>query len=312
VAYEYREFPEFSWSPSRQRQLDDCPRAYFYRYYLSWNGWLDDAPADSREAYRLGKLTGFDALLGLEIDRRAADLERAARTGATPPTIDEMERRTRAALNDAWRSSKRDRQRFDARPKQVTMLRAIYHGQDAQDEIERVEGRLRPSLENLASREHWPRIRECGAEGHVEIPEFGSMTVDGIKVFALPDLAYVYRATLHVIDWKSGRRGDGHQNQVLLSSFWALATPAGCDATAVEGHLEYLAIGEDEAVVIPADHAERVSVIVADGVARMRELLRDPETNAPLEMVSFARRESGLCRTCNFLPLCERHREAGL
>ncbi len=311
MPYEYREFPEFAWSPSRQRQLDDCPRAYFYRYYLAWNGWLDDAAADSREAYRLGKLTGFDALLGLEIDKRAREIERATRASSTPPTVEEMERRTRTALNDAWRSSKRDRERFDERPKQVVMLRAVYLGQDTKHEIERVEGRLRVSLENLAGREHWRRIARCGSEGSVEIPEFGSFAVDGVKVFALPDLAYACAGTLHVVDWKSGRRGDGYATQVLLSSFWALSTPAGRSASAVEAHIEYLAVGEEEMVDIPADHAQRVSATVQAGVARMRELVRDTERNAPLERESFARRESGLCRSCNFIPLCERHRGAG-
>lgn len=311
MAYEYRESPEFSWSPSRQRQLDDCPRAYFYRYYLSWNGWLSEAPADSREAYRLNKLTGFDALLGLEIDKRAGELEQSARQGRTPPTVEEMERRTRAALNDAWRSSKRERQRFEASPKQVTMLRAVYRGQDAKEEIDRVEQRLRVSLETLASREHWRRIGECGPEGRVEIPDFGSFSLDGIKVFALPDLAYLHHGTLHVVDWKSGRRGDGHQTQVLLSSFWALSTPVGRGASTVKGHLEYLAVGEEEAVEIPDDHAERVSAIVQAGVVRMRELLIDAESNAPREMVSFERRESGLCRSCNFAPMCDRHRQEG-
>jgi hypothetical protein len=310
LAYEHRELPEFSWSPSRQRLLDDWPRAYFYRYYLSWNGWLDDPPADAREAYRLGKLTGFDALFGLEIDKRALELEQCARQGLAPPTLEEMERRTREALNDAWRSSKRQRQQFDVRPKQVTMLRALYLGQDAAGEVERVEQRLRLALDNLASREHWLRIAECGADGKVELPEFASFSVDGIKVFALPDLAYVHRGTLHVIDWKSGRRSEGHQTQVLLSSFWALSTPAGREATAAAGHLEYLAEGAEVIVDIPADLAESISTIVRAGVQEMRALLRDPGSNAPLDRESFVPRESGLCRTCNFLPLCKRHRQA--
>lgn len=311
MPFEYREYPEFSWSPSRQRQLDDCPRAYFYRYYLSWNGWLDQAPADSREAYRLGKLTGFDALFGLEIDKRACELERCARQGLTPPSLDQMEAATRAALNDAWRSSKRDRAQFEARPKQVTMLRAIYFGQDSTTEIERVSGRLRVSLENLASREHWHRIGECGPVGAVEIPAFDSFSVDGTKVFALPDLAYVHDGTLHVIDWKSGRRNDGYRTQVLLSSFWALSTPAGSGTSAVAAHIEYLALGEEDPVEIPDDLADRVSAIVRAGVERMSALLRDPAGNVPLDMEAFERRESGLCNTCNFVPMCDRHREAG-
>ena len=40
------------------------------------------------------------------------------------------------------------------------------------------------------------------------------------------------------------------------------------------------------------------------GVAQMRALLADPEQNIPLEMSAFERRESGLCRSCNFAPLC--------
>jgi hypothetical protein len=311
VAYEYREFPEFSWSPSRQRQLDDCPRAYYYRYYLSWNGWLAEAAPDRRETYRLGKLTGFDALFGREIDRRAREIERAARRGSTPPSVDEMERRTRAALNDAWRSSKRERQRFEASPKQVTMLRAVYLGEDGRDEIDRVEQRLRTSLECLAAREHWRRIGACGREGRIEIPDFDSFTVDDVKVFALPDLAYVHRGTLHVVDWKSGRRGDGYRTQVLLSSFWALSTEAGREAGRAEGHLEYLSLGEEEHVEIPEDHEGRVTAVVQAGVEKMRALLRDPKLNAPLEMTAFERRESGLCRSCNFGPLCTRHRAEG-
>jgi hypothetical protein len=43
---------------------------------------------------------------------------------------------------------------------------------------------------------------------------------------------------------------------------------------------------------------------VRAGVARMRALLADPERNVPLEMAAFERRESGLCRTCNFFPIC--------
>jgi PD-(D/E)XK nuclease superfamily len=221
-----------------------------------------------------------------------------------------MERRTREALNDAWRSSKRQRQQFDVRPKQVTMLRALYLGQDTAGEVERVGQRLRPVLENLASREHWRRLAECGADGKVELTEFASFPVEGTKVFALPDLAYVHRGTLHVVDWKSGRRSEGHQTQVLLSSFWALSTPAGREAPATTGHLEYLAEGVDVTVDIAEDLAERVSAIVQAGVRGMRELLRDPASNAPLGRESFAPRESGLCRTCNFLPLCERHRRA--
>ena len=64
MRFEVKPYPELSWSISRQRKLDRCPRAFYCSYYLAWNGWLDDAPAESRMAYRLNKLTSLDALLG--------------------------------------------------------------------------------------------------------------------------------------------------------------------------------------------------------------------------------------------------------
>jgi hypothetical protein len=36
----------------------------------------------------------------------------------------------------------------------------------------------------------------------------------------------------------------------------------------------------------------------------MHALLADADRNAPLEKAAFARRESGLCKTCNFAPIC--------
>ena len=35
-------YPELSWSISRPRKLDRCPRAFYCSYYLAWNGWLDE------------------------------------------------------------------------------------------------------------------------------------------------------------------------------------------------------------------------------------------------------------------------------
>ncbi|MBU1700874.1 MAG: PD-(D/E)XK nuclease family protein, partial [Candidatus Eisenbacteria bacterium] len=46
----------FSWSHSRKRLFDDCPRAYYFRYYGSWEGWLHDAPPLARALYILKQL----------------------------------------------------------------------------------------------------------------------------------------------------------------------------------------------------------------------------------------------------------------
>ena len=310
MTFEVRPYPEFAWSISRQRKLNQCPRAYFYTYYLGWNSWLDDAPTETRVAYRLGKLTSLDALLGQQIDVRARELEAAARTGAELPEADELEARTREALRQLWTQSKNDRAGFEARPNKVTMLRSLYMDQDTQPETDRLNQKAGPSMQGLLATSHWERLRACGSEGRVEVPAFASFPHDGVKLFAAPDLAYVEGGVLHVIDWKTGRADDSNPMQVLLQMWWALETyPALARAAAdgsleVRGYLEYVAAGSTQPVEAAPDFRVQAAETVHDGVAQMRALLADPEQNIPLEIAAFERRESGLCRSCSFFPIC--------
>ena len=310
MTFEIKPYPEFAWSISRQRKLDQCPRAYFYAYYLGWNGWLDDAPTETRVAYRLGKLTSLDALLGQQTDVRARELGAAARAGQQLPAADELETRTREALRELWTQSKNGRAAFEARPNKVTMLRSIYAGQDTQPETDRLNQKAGPSMQGLLVTSHWERLWACGDEGRVEVPAFASFPHDGVKVFAAPDLAYVEGGVLHVIDWKTGRADDSNPMQVLLQMWWALETyPELAQAIAdgsleVRGYLEYVAAGSAQPVEAAPGFRDRAAETVHAGVAQMRALLADPEQNIPLEMAAFERRESGLCRSCNFFPIC--------
>jgi hypothetical protein len=305
VTFEVKPYPEFAWSMSRQRKLGQCPRAYFYSYYLSWNGWLDDAPSESRMAYRLNKLTSLDALLGQQVDERARELEAAARSGKPLPGSGELEERTREALRRAWKVSQAGRAAFEDRPSKVVMLRSLYLEQDAQPETDRLNEKARPCMDGLLAVSHWKRLRDCGDVGRIEIPAYASFQHDGLKVFSAPDLAYVHEGTLHVIDWKSGRQDDTNPMQVLLQMWWALDTYPELEGLAVRGHLEYVTAGLTQAVEADQDFREQAAGTVHEGVARMRALLSHPKRNIPLPMDAFERRESGLCRTCNFFPICE-------
>ena len=310
MTFEIRPYPEFSWSISRQRKLDQCPRGYFYTYYLGWNGWLRDAPTEARVAYRLGKLTSLDALLGQQIDVRARELEAAARAGAQLPTADALEARTREALRQLWTRSRDGRAAFEVRPNKVTMLRSHYMDQDTQPETNRLNEKAGPSMRGLLATSHWQRLGTCGSDGCVVVPDFAHFIWDGVKVFAAPDLAYARRGVLHVIDWKTGREDDSQALQVLLQMWWALeAYPeleraAADDDLEIRGYLEYVTAGRTQPVAAVADFREQAAETVRAGVARMRALLADPKKNIPLAMAAFERRESGLCRSCNFGPIC--------
>jgi len=250
MTFVIKPYPEFGWSISRQRKLDRCPRAYFYHYYLGWNGWLDDAPRERRLAYRLSKLTSLDALLGQEVDARARELEAAARAGSALPAAEELEAHTRTSLRQIWARAKKGRPAFEARPKQVTMLRSLYLRHDTRPETERLDEKVGPSMRGLLATSHWERLRGRGAEGVVEVPDFAHFFWAGVKVYAAPDLAYVHDDVLHVVDWKSGREEATDPTQVLLQMWWALETYPALARAAAAGGLEVRGRGADTVKVL--------------------------------------------------------------
>lgn len=305
--WEYREYPELSWSISRQGKLDDCPRAYYYHYYLSHNAWDRDASDDTRLAFRLKQLKGLDALFGHEIDERARELEVAARRGERLPDVASMESDTRDSLNAIWRTSKRQRADFESNPRNVAMLRSVYLEQDAGREIERVEGRIQVCLRALRDSTHWVTMRGKGPAGQVELPAFAPFDFQGVKVYAKPDLVDEHDGVLHVVDWKTGRPKATHHNQMMLSSYWASVTYGHLGSGQVVAWLEYLRDGNTDASEMPDDLEEAARAIVDRGMGRMTALLEDASLNKPKELDAFEKRQTGLCATCNFLPLCKRH-----
>lgn len=289
---------------TRRRLLENCPRAYYFRYYLSHNGWLDEAPERGRLAYRLGKLASLDTILGQEMDERARQIERRVRVGLSPPSAAELEEATRRTLRAAWKSSRDERAAFERSPKRTVMLRSFYLDDAPPDrrEIDRINEKIPTCTANLLTVADWAMVAECGNEGCVIIPDFAHFFLDGVKVFAAPDLVFVAEGRLHVIDWKSGRRSDDDHLQVLLSAYCLGLDHPGVELRPV---LHYLLAGDGVTPEVPNDLESFVAETVEPGLKAMRDLLEDPMENAPLPEGEFPRRESGLCSHCNFSRLCE-------
>ena len=73
MAFEIRAYPDFSWSQSRRSTFRECPRKYYWHYYGSHNGWLDEATAEARQAWRLKKITNLYMVLGTIVHELAAE-----------------------------------------------------------------------------------------------------------------------------------------------------------------------------------------------------------------------------------------------
>jgi hypothetical protein len=297
-------FPPFSWSYSRRRQLDDCPRGYYWNYYGYHNGWLDDADPDAQLAYRLKKLTSLHMYVGNVVHELAVDAISRERDGASV-RAEELIQRGRELLNRAYLESK-DREAFLQRPKDRTMFRSFYYDSGpSQREIDSVRDKLFTSIPNLLAS---ASFAEAVRAPFVEVEEPGELTsfrVNGYQVYARPDLLYRDDSgTYHLVDWKTGKPTEGHIRQLRVYGLFLQSRPDLEDAP-IEGHVEYLYLGERADLSLSADDLEDQRREIDESVATMRSYLESPEDNKPLPRDRFPLKgDIGSCRWCNFYELC--------
>jgi hypothetical protein len=306
--YEQAETPTFSWSHSRERTLRECERKYFWHYYGSHNGWLDSASQDARLAYRLKQLTDLPLLLGQAVHERAKETARALQAGRRRPGLHELRERTRADLNRAWASSKRDRETFLLRPKAVPMLLPIYYDRAVgEDVIERTKQKLESCVRGLVATPVWDEVERCGPADLLVIDAVTSFTHMGIETYAAPDLLYRAGDTWIILDWKTGKPGPVEQQIAVYGLFLRHRVGDPEKAQPWVGRVVRVDTGDEHRILVGLAQLRQAERMIADGVARMAEFVveEDLERNEAAPRDQFRLAENQLnCPRCRFYELC--------
>lgn len=304
MPYERREYPEFSWSFSRNEKFQRCPRDYYYHYYASHNGWEFDAPEPARLAYRLKNLTSLALETGAAVHEGAAAAVQRARVGGPAFAYTDFYSLARSRLNKAWRDSQ-DFAGWEQSPKQRKMFHEFYydHGID-EDAIENAKKQLETCFQSLMKSESY---REAVAAPRCElksVEEFVTFEIDGTPIHAVPDL--IYRkgdGTWMVIDWKSGQNKGDDTVQALAYALH-VRERFGAVAKDIKVRVEYLFLGTSEDYFFTEDMLDQKWDGIRDSIAAMQGYLRDSARNEPLGKAGFPMRmDTSLCRYCNFYQL---------
>jgi hypothetical protein len=305
-----RQHPEFSWSHSRARLLeDDCARRYYWNYYGSWRGWQSDADEEARIAYRLKQLTTLPMVLGQAVHERAREMVLAVQEGAESPTLDVMRERTRAALNRVWRGA-RDKAGFFRAPKRIPMLLEPYYGLAiSNDRIALTKSKMERCLDYLHDWPGWTRLRECDQNDILLFEPTKSVEYDGLRLYAAPDLVYrTPDGAWTILDWKTGE-AEAAEDQLSLYALYLLESDVlpGFDGTA-RGLIINLDEGEERVIEIRPEHLASARERIRSSEWRMRGLLvgLDAERNEAQPRDRFALPvDTERCRWCPFYELCE-------
>ncbi|MDF1501318.1 PD-(D/E)XK nuclease family protein [Roseisolibacter sp. H3M3-2] len=308
AGYRRREYPEFSWSHSRDCLFTSCRHAYYLRYYGSHNGWEHGAPPTAHRAWALGKLTGVPSALGAAVHQRALECVAAVTAGAALRSAADLIERSRGELNQL--RTMRDRTGFLARPTAKPMLHETYYfGRVRPEVVERTRSKLVRCTLNLLASPLWNDLRRCldaGGEARVvdgrESFSFGELTIYGA-----PDLAYRGGPADRpvIVDWKTGELL-GVVDQMAVQGLlvrdhlgWA---PVDDRYTA---RVIGLSEGQEHQLALDGRDLADAETRIRASVERMRKVLADPDRNIARPADEYPMKwGSWRCRSCPYLELC--------
>lgn len=301
---------DFSWSKSRHEKLQECSRAYYLYYYRSWGGWEAGAPPEVRELYVLKKLGNRYTWAGSTVHDALKDALLNWRSGlAVEPA--KVEERALGKMREEFRFSRGKSYRTHKGRKPFTGLMEHEYGEPVPDEAWKKNAETVRSALAWFFQSRWPALaRSLKPAQWLEVDagaDFSSFTLEGVKVFAIPDFAYVDAdGTTVVVDWKTGKAREGYDEQVLGYSLY-VSQRYRVPLEQVRASLVYLNDGLEHQVQVDQDAMAGFRARFAQSVERMRGLLADPATNTPRDASAFPMtEETSTCARCVFRRPCGR------
>ncbi len=303
---------EFTWSASRDRLFRECERAYYYNYYGSWGGWKDEADARTRQLYLLKNIQSMEIWAGGIVHAVIKEALNRHAQKQVPVRAGELQARARQMLRGGWLEAVN--REWEKRPKRTNLFDLYYgNGKSVPPErSEKIKDRVYGALEAFAGAEILREILAVPYMSWKTVDTLESFVLDdaqGLKVWCAIDFAYVAPSgLLQIVDWKTG----GENAEALQVQLGCYALYAGGKWHVPVERMELKAVFLNEGARVGRYEVSPQVIVdtrehILGSAAAMREKLRDPAANLPLDEDNFALAARDFtCRHCNFRAACPR------
>jgi len=292
--------------------LYQCARKIYWQYYGSWGGWDAAAPKDAALAYRLKQIKSVAMLVGELFHEVVGERLRMRADAPSPVPVaqirEEVERRLLKRLRE---SRNRDWERF-GQPKRYAILFEDYYGPGVNTAMSDI------AIEQVGGYAQWLAASPYGRRAFevpkrrlriVDPPSFDDkrMTIDGVTVYAAPDLVVEDdQGTLHIVDWKTGRAAKANIAQLSVYGLF-VSEKLGAPIERITAHLVFLATGETERHTNLREGVAEARRMISTYTTDVRARLTDIGHNVAGDIDQFPMTDDrSLCRRCNFRELCGR------
>ena len=302
---------DFSWSKSRHEKLADCPRAYYFQYYQSWGGWEPTAPRRARELYVLKKLSNRYTWAGGIVHLAIRGALMAIKNGRALDPARVINRVHKVMQEDFVFSRSRAYWR-DRHRKEFSGLVEHEYDEPVPRELWKTNWDTVHGALSWFFSSRWPAFaRSLKQEQWLEVDlmdfEKSIFHLEGVKIFAVPDFAYLdHDGAPVVVDWKTGRAREGYDAQVIGYALY-LAARYKLPIEKMRTCLVYLNDGVERLGEIDPPALQRFHQHFAQSIETMRGFLVDPRSNDPLPEHAFRMTEDlTACARCVFRRPCGR------
>ena len=297
---------EFSWSHSRHETFQTCLKRYYFAYYASWGGWEDSAPARIRELYVLKRLSTRQQWAGNHAHQALEFLLKHARTDSPGDPAAQAEPRQIELMRREFRDSRAGTYRQNP-ARTLALFEHEYRVEVSPEEWKATVDRVALAIRNFLASDLWRGLRELPSDAFLSVERKAHFVLDGLKVYAVPDLVVRQNGKVRIYDWKTGSTDLAeHRTQLgvyaLLASDRWTADPSEIEAIAYNPVLD-----RQEPFAFSADDLETLRDFIRDSADEMLFPMEDPGRNVAGDGSAFDCTENAEpCATCPFLRVCPR------
>ncbi len=295
---------EFSWSRSREELFHECRRKYYFHYYGSWGGWEHESDPRTRRVYMLKNLKTRPMWAGLVI-------QEAVQSAAQ--TLNESEgglfANHDAFVDDVVEGMRRDFMSsrngdYHRNPKSPGLVEHEYKIPVENSVWAANRDHVVDCLKNFLGSPAAERIRDSRPGALVEFKKFDSVQIEGVKVFAVPDICLRVGDEYLIIAPRSSESASESMRLKIACQILFLSIKNKINPDKIRVLDLDLRSGTQADLEFPEGELQAARAKIKSSAADMRAVLRDAAENHASEE-DFAPVDSDEpCPYCQFRSVC--------
>ena len=304
--FEIRDFPEFSWSYSRHKLVGKCETCYGLHYYVAHNGWLKEAEALSKSAYRYKKTRSVKEAMSQIM---SGEIHNHFYHEAL--TAEAMKKKIRTELNNMFIQSRDKKEDWFKQPSKVSMLKEMVNFDTLNPVLtKKTLAEMDLFITNFFAGVTMAEIMEETVVWH-KANNFNSFVVpslDDLTIFAGLNVVYERASDgcTVVVNYKTDDEPSEKTQLGAITLYLTQEKGIRLDNIIIRD--EFLKTGTFKEYKVDAKLLKLLIAAIEDSVGMMSELLVDGDwkRNEPLALNSFTRNpKHGELHSASNCPYCE-------